>query len=345
MAKHVPVVSLAAGCVALLCLLGPGLPTSSGQDKDKTKKPRWTHALDLKCREGGMEDFDKAKVFGVEGFKDQNTNYLIYISQTGALSVASAASTPDGENIKKPEWNHALELKCRKYGEEDFDKAKLFGVEAFKDVNTDLLVYICQTGDIAAVSARASTGGETAKQPKWTHALDLKVRPGREESFDNARTYGVEAFRDDNAGQLIYISQTGSVAAVAAKLTTDGDKVKKPKWSHALDLKCRKGGVEDFDKADVFGVEVFLDENAGTLIYISQTGSIAVVPAKGGVVGEKAKKPRWTHALDLRCRPGKEKDFDKAKLYGVEVFRDENTDNLIYISDTGSIAVVPAKGK
>src|SRR5262249_40691298 len=144
---------------------------------------------------------------------------------------------------------------------------------------------------------------------------------------------------------LIYISETGSLAALLTKTVPDGDNIKKPKWSHALDLKCRKGGQADFDKAEVFGVEVFLDENTNNLIYISQTGCIAVVPAKGGVVGEKAKKPKWTHALDLRCRPGNEKDFDKAKLFGVEVFRDENNDNLIYISDTGSIAVVPAKGR
>jgi hypothetical protein len=60
---------------------------------------------------------------------------------------------------------------------------------------------------------------------------------------------------------------------------------------------------------------------------------------------EKAKKPVWTHALDLKCRKGREEDFDKANVYGVEVFKDPNTDNLIYISETGSIAVVPAKAK
>ena len=58
---------------------------------------------------------------------------------------------------------------------------------------------------------------------------------------------------------------------------------------------------------------------------------------------EKSKKPQWTHALDLKCRKGREEDFDKAKVYGVEVFKDPNTNNLIYISETGSIAVVPAK--
>ncbi|MFN4260768.1 MAG: hypothetical protein ACK4RK_15835 [Gemmataceae bacterium] len=57
-----------------------------------------------------------------------------------------------------------------------------------------------------------------------------------------------------------------------------------------------------------------------------------------------AKSPTWLHGLDLRVRKGGQKDFDKdTPKYGVEVFRDENNKNLVYISETGSIAVVPAK--
>jgi len=55
---------------------------------------------------------------------------------------------------------------------------------------------------------------------------------------------------------------------------------KEPKFLHGLDLKVRKGGNTDFDKAAKFGVEVFRDENNGNLVYISETGSIAVVPGK-----------------------------------------------------------------
>lgn len=58
---------------------------------------------------------------------------------------------------------------------------------------------------------------------------------------------------------------------------------------------------------------------------------------------QQPKGPRWLHGLDLRVRRGGEADFTKdTKKYGVEVFRDENNDNLIYLSETGSIAVVPA---
>jgi hypothetical protein len=341
MAKHVLV-----GLLGVVCVLAGGrLPDLRAQSREKVKKPKWTHALDLKCRKGKMEDFDNARVFGVEAFKDENTDYLIYLSETGSIAVVPATSTPEPDKIKKPEWTHGLELKARKGGEDDFDKATLFGVECFRDENTGFLIYICETGDITSALAKVTATGDKAKKPTWTHALDLKCRKGRQDSFDKAELFGVECFKDDNADLLLYISQTGALSAVTARTTPSGDNVKKPKWSHALDLKCREFGQEDFDKAKVFGVEVFLDENTNNLIYISEKGSVAVVPAKGTVSGDQPKKPKWTHALDLRCRPGREKDFEKAKTYGVEVFRDENTDNLIYITQTGSIAVVPAKVK
>jgi hypothetical protein len=56
---------------------------------------------------------------------------------------------------------------------------------------------------------------------------------------------------------------------------------------------------------------------------------------------QEAKGPKWSHGLMLRARKGDEPDFTKeTKKYGVEVFVDENNGNLIYISETGSIAVV-----
>lgn len=58
----------------------------------------------------------------------------------------------------------------------------------------------------------------------------------------------------------------------------------------------------------------------------------------------KAKAPEWLHGMELRVRKAGEPDFNKdTKKYGIEVFRDENNGNLVYISENGSIAVVPAK--
>lgn len=56
---------------------------------------------------------------------------------------------------------------------------------------------------------------------------------------------------------------------------------------------------------------------------------------------DKAKAPTWTHGMELRARKAGEPDFNKdTKKYGIEVFKDENNGNLIYISETGSISVV-----
>jgi hypothetical protein len=56
-----------------------------------------------------------------------------------------------------------------------------------------------------------------------------------------------------------------------------------------------------------------------------------------------AKAPVWLHGLDLKARKGGELEFKDARKYGVEVFKDENNGNLVYISETGSIAVIPGK--
>lgn len=59
------------------------------------------------------------------------------------------------------------------------------------------------------------------------------------------------------------------------------------------------------------------------------------------VYAQESKAPKWSHGLMLRSRKGEEADFTKdTKKYGVEVFVDENNGNLIYISETGDIAVV-----
>ena len=62
------------------------------------------------------------------------------------------------------------------------------------------------------------------------------------------------------------------------------------------------------------------------------------------VHAQGTKSPSWLHGMELRVRKAGEADWSKdTKKYGIEVFKDENTGNLVYISENGSIAVVPAK--
>jgi hypothetical protein len=89
MSKHVQFVLVGLVCFLLGCLVAQQLPNLQAQN-DKGKKPKWTHALDLKCRKGGQEDFDKATTFGIEVFRDENNNNLIYISETGSIAVVPA---------------------------------------------------------------------------------------------------------------------------------------------------------------------------------------------------------------------------------------------------------------
>ena len=58
-------------------------------------------------------------------------------------------------------------------------------------------------------------------------------------------------------------------------------------------------------------------------------------PASG-----KTQAPKWLQGIVLKVRKGGEVDFNKeTKQYGVEVFRDENTGNLVYVGETAAIAV------
>jgi hypothetical protein len=70
-------------------------------------------------------------------------------------------------------------------------------------------------------------------------------------------------------------------------------------------------------------------------------GLLAADLGRDYLYAQESKKPTWTHGLMLRVRKGEELDFNKdTKKIGVEVFVDENNGNLIYVSETGSIAVV-----
>ncbi len=58
---------------------------------------------------------------------------------------------------------------------------------------------------------------------------------------------------------------------------------------------------------------------------------------------DESKKPHWSHGLMLKVRKADDLDWKEAKKIGVEVFKDTNNGNVIYITENGYIAVVPAK--
>ena len=75
-------------------------------------------------------------------------------------------------------------------------------------------------------------------------------------------------------------------------------------------------------------------------------GALAVVPGGKGLEAPTPKRrdPSWQHGLDLKCRRFGEAEFsDKTQVFGVEVFRDENTGSTLYISQVGAISALPGK--
>jgi hypothetical protein len=97
-------------------------------------------------------------------------------------------------------------------------------------------------------------------------------------------------------------------------------------------------------KAKQFGVECYTDENHGTLVYISETGSIALVGKKMAGPDTREKGPIFLYGLELTARKAGEARFTKdTNKYGVEVYRDHTNSSLIYITEDGNIAVVPGK--
>jgi hypothetical protein len=64
----------------------------------------------------------------------------------------------------------------------------------------------------------------------------------------------------------------------------------------------------------------------------------------GRAADNKTKAPTWLHGFNVKSRKASEFDFnDNTKKFGIEVFKDEENGNLVYVSETGSIAVIPSK--
>src|SRR5438094_10066692 len=84
-------------------------------------------------------------------------------------------------------------------------------------------------------------------------------------------------------------------------------KVKKPEWKHAVAVKVRPAGKDKFDDAKKVGIEIYADPNSNKLLFITETGSVAVRP--GGDVAGKGKVPDWSHAMELKVRKAGEKEF------------------------------------
>lgn len=341
---------IAAGLAALSAglVLTFGAPDRAAAQKDKEPKasdkgaaPKFLYGHDLRVRPGGKTDWVDAVKIGVEVFHDESAKAVVGISEAGAIAVIP--SVPVGMD-RTAKWLTAHDLSARKAGEPEFtQKTKKYGAELFRDFGSNRLLYVTEAASLAF--APIPPGLVTDKGPKWHHALEPKVRAPDQSSFDNAKKIGMEVFKDENTGGLIYITETGAISTAAAPNTfPDPKKIAPPKTAYGLVLRVRGADEPDFtEKTKKIGVEVFTDPNANDgLFYLTEAGYVAAAPNPGKFAD--AKGVTWKSAMALKARKGGDKTFDAAKKYGIEVFEDNRTGNLIFITETGAIAVLPKAG-
>lgn len=346
--------SVAGSLLALVALLalGLGMERLSGlraaQEAPEGKKLVWKHGLNFQVRKAGEAKFDdKTQKFGCEIFLDRDINQLVYVAETGRLALGTAAKLVEGSEVKAPKLYHALEVRVRGAGEAAFtEKTRKFSTEVFRDVNTDNLVYVSEVCSLGVMPAAGISAPDKIKDPVWFHGLELKVRKAGEKEFsDTTRKVGLEVYKDENTNHLFYVTDAGRIAVVAVGSATKPAEVKGPTWFHAFEVKVRKADEKEFTKdTRMYGVEVYKDENANTLIYISETGDIAVVPAGGASKPESSKEPKWLHGRLFRVRKASEPDFNKdTQRFGAEIYKDENTGNRVYLTDMGALAAFTGK--
>jgi hypothetical protein len=241
------------------------------------KTADWLVAHELRVRKSTEANFTKdTQKFSVEGYLDTASGKALYISNQ--KSIAFGQLGKDQKADGSPKFHHGLTLKVRGVKDADFGKARPFGTEASKLGSTGDLLYITETGAIATTAAPAQEPGDSPKKPRFLHGLALQSRKADEGDFTSAtRTYSVEVLNDPNSGSLVYLCETGSIAAIAGVANVDSNKG--IRWSHSFLLRARKP-KEDFEKAAKYGVEVFVDQNTGCYVYICEIGSIAVVTEK-----------------------------------------------------------------
>jgi hypothetical protein len=299
--------------------------------------PSWRYSFNLKCRTTEEAGFDQARAFGVEIYEDRGK--AVYITEAGMLAVGEFAQSKP----RPPTWLHRLDLKVRPAGFEAFP-LKTFGLEVLRDEHNGHWMYICQTGALGVVPGAGSfKAKKSAKAANWLHALAFKVRKAGQQSFDkDSMTWELEVYRDDNTGNLVYISSGGllTVAPTIKQGPVPTANAKAAIWLNGFSLKVRKAASPPATFA-TFSVEAYRDENNGNLVYISHTGNFAVVPCKKKLDAPlpQPQPPDLTQQFTLKCRKAGEQKFGSL-AFGIAAYTDRNTDCIIYVSEMGAIAVV-----
>jgi hypothetical protein len=193
---------------------------------------------------------------------------------------------------------------------------------------------------LAGLCLLALPAGGAEPEPKLALKYQLEAELRKEGA---PRTVAVETYFDKAAGKLYYATadRKGLAITEGPVPVTAADPIR-PKWVRRFDLPVRGWDEKEFDKdTSKVVVEVFRDASAKQLVYVSESGAMAVLPEPAGA--GKA-EPRWLYRLQLRVRPAGETDFIRNYLKtNVEVYLHEPTGHLLYVGHNGALAVVPTK--
>jgi len=244
------------------------------------------------------------------------------------------AQPADVRLVKK----YKLDFEVRKDG----DPLKFKG-GAFFDKNAGRLYYVGVTSKALAVTECAEPpAGKEAPTPQSVRRFALPIRTWDEKDFGKeTKKIAVEVYRDTNSKRLVYVTESGAMAV--APLPLREGKPADPRWLYRLQLKVRPSGETDFIRNYIrVNVEVYLHEPAGHLIYVAQSGAIAVVETKKEFGKLEAKPPRWSIGFDLRARKYDQREFNPdTPRIGAEAYLDENAEVTIYATEKHALAAVP----
>jgi hypothetical protein len=320
--------------LSLCALLWGRAPAVRGQNDVRPEK---LYQLSLRVLEPSEKEFHPERTVPISVFLERQAGRLIYVGKDGnALAVAPVGKTAAGRWPRAPVWSHSLELAVRGWDEKEFGpNTRKIGIEVYRDDNSGYLLYVAHTGSFAVVPVPKAEAPRRPRVPEWLDRLVLRVRRSGESEFTPVvPRIGVEVYHDANTGCVVYAAESGSLAVASLKATGAGKESREPVWSHGLILKARTLDEERFGPETArVGLEVFLDGNRDASVYITETFRLAVRPG-GRVLGPKeVRDSEWRRGV----RPGQPGD-DK---WSAEVFLSLNYDDLLYVTPSGALSVIP----
>jgi hypothetical protein len=257
------------------------------------------------------------------------------------IGLLPAADLTESKVEKKCQF----ELPIRRAVPTDPDTTLRTFADVLFDKDGGRLFYAAQaTPTLGVVKGDEKAVGKGDKPAKGLYRFVLQARTWDEKDIDkNTRKIAVEVFRDENTGNLVYVSETCAVAVVAAPKEVPPRKAPETRWLYRLKLKVRPPGGGDFTFNTLkCNVEVYRETDSGRLIYLAHDGNLAVSAPGEEFKGKDAKEPRWTHAFELKARTPDDRDFNaRTPQFSLEVYDDENSETTLYVTNTFALAVLP----